>query len=93
MKIHLMVMTAMLSFCITNNCEAQTAEKKDNDAACEKAKDCKSNVCTDKKCAQGTMTGGDGFAEYDEMCASGKRWQPLEDMNKCSLDSDLCRCK
>lgn len=71
MKIHLLTMTVMFFFCVTHNCEAQVAAK-DKDAACEKAEECKSNVCTDKKCAQGIRQKDDVGAGRPEECASGK---------------------
>lgn len=69
MKMHLMIMTAMLSFFIVQNCEAQDTKRK-RDETCEKAEDCQSNVCTtDKKCGVGTSEKGVACM-YDSECAS-----------------------
>jgi hypothetical protein len=71
MKIHLMIMTAMLCFSVSDNCEAQTAEKKNKDEACVKPEECKSNVCTADKCGDGTLAPG-AKCSVDDECVSKK---------------------
>jgi hypothetical protein len=70
MKKHLILMTAMLSFGITHNCES-SVKAKDNGEACEKAFHCKSNVCTGNKCEPGKKNAGEKVI-YLEECASQK---------------------
>jgi len=70
MKKHLILMTALLSLGITHNCES-SVKAKDNGGACEKAYECKSNVCTDKKCEPGKKNAGEKVI-YLEECASQK---------------------
>jgi hypothetical protein len=70
MKKHLMLMTAMLSFGITHNCESSD-KIKNNGEACKDAGECKSNVCTDEKCALGIKMAGDAVF-FTEECASKK---------------------
>ena len=90
MKKHLILMAAMISLGITNNCEAQGAEKKKETEACEKAEDCKSDVCTDKKCAQGTKERGEtGWGR--EECASGRAQCPY-DAEHCIEEGRVWEC-
>jgi len=70
MKKHLILMTALLSLGITHNCES-SVKAKDNGGACEKAYECKSNVCTDKKCEPGKKNAGEKVM-YLEECATQK---------------------
>src|SRR5258708_608148 len=72
MKIHLLVMTAILSYCITHNCKAQEEDKRNVDKGqqCDTNGDCKSNVCTEKKCAQGNKQTSE-LVVLQEECESG----------------------
>lgn len=79
MKIHLMIMTALLSFCVANNCEA-AGTKGDNGAACASPIDCKSEVCGNQICEQGHLEEGVP-CQFDEECASGE----------CGKQSRTCR--
>lgn len=93
MKINLMMMTAMLCFCVTHTSQAQDPQPKNEGEVCEKAEDCKSNVCTDKKCApvsvvdqtvvseQGKKTKGEKVEWVANECESGKM-EPVKNTYK-----------
>lgn len=98
MKIHLMIMTAMLSLCITHNGEAQDNEeldttKKSTGETCASADECQSNLCTDNKCAAATETAvGQPPKEVTTMePAAGKACQTAADCSsKVCTDEKKC---
>jgi hypothetical protein len=92
MKIHLMIMTAALSFCIAHNCEAQDTKGKAGDT-CETADECASKVCIDQKCAEKKNKGAD-CEEPKEcksyVCTDGKCAQGIVPRRGCVVNPEQC---
>jgi hypothetical protein len=87
MKKHLILMTALLSFGITHNCES-SVKAKNNGEACEKAFHCKSNVCTGNKCEPGKKNAGEKVIYLEECASQQVSCKPNEEIWKDKLKKE-----